>query len=231
MSTRADDIQVLLGRSAATHERIKGEYATSLEKKEITSDLRLDVKHMLETLRSVLEYLAHDIRETYCTSADPNARFYFPILPDRAKFEDRMKRWFPALDTTCADLWRYLESVQPYHAGHEWLADFNRVNNENKHDRLVGQERQQKPGGTRITTPGVGSISWSPGVRFSGGISVMGAPIDPKSQLPIPRPGQVVERIVWVDFTFEGTQISVQRLLDSAQNGIAKIAAEARRWL
>jgi len=230
MSTRADDIQVLLAGSAAIHERIKGEYAASLKKKE-TSDLRLDVKHMLETLRSVLDYLAHDIRETHCTSADPKARFYFPILPDRTKFEDYMKRWFPDLASTCADLWRYLESVQPYHAGYGWLTEFKRVNNESKHDRLVGQERREKLGGTRITTPGVGSISWVPGVRFSRGISVMGAPIDPKSQLPIPRPGQVVERIVWVDFTFEGTQISVQQLLDSAQKGIAKIATEGRRWL
>lgn len=231
MASRADDIQALLARSADTHARIKSEYSASLQKKEIPTDLRLDVKHMLEMLRSVLDYLACDIRETHCPSASVNARFYFPILPDQPTFKKRFAEWFPGLDTTSPGLTKYLESIQPYQRGFEWLGQLNRINNTNKHDRLAAQERRERPGGARITTPAVGSVSWKPGVRFTRGVSIMGAVIDPESQLPVPRPGQVVERIVWVDFTFDGTAISVQRMLESGQDGIVKIAADIRKWL
>jgi len=231
MSSRHDDISVLLARCSDVHDRIKAAYAASLKNKQVSSELRLDVKYVCESYRSVLDYLAHDIREAHCPLANPSDRFYFPILPNNATFTSRTNQWYPYLDTACRDLWDYLESIQPYQRGFAWLGEFNRVNNENKHDRLVGQERSESPGGARITTPGVGSISWAPGVTFSGGISLMGAPIDPTTQLPIPNPGQRVERIIWVDFQFETTNISVQRLLSDARRGIEDICTKVQQWL
>lgn len=231
MSSRRQDIAALLARCSDVHDRVKATYEASLDNKQVSSELRLDVKYVCESYRSVLDYLAHDIRETHCPQANQNDRFYFPILPDNATFTSRMNQWYADLDTACRDLWDYLESVQPYQQGFAWLGEFNRVNNENKHDRLVGQERTESHGGARITTPGVGSISWTPGVTFTGGISVMGAPIDPNTQLPVPNPGQKVERIIWVDFQFEGTQISVQRLLSNARKGIEDICSKVQTWL
>lgn len=43
---------------------------------------------LCENLRSILDYIAHDVREALCASADPKARFYFPILPSRQEFEE-----------------------------------------------------------------------------------------------------------------------------------------------
>jgi len=105
MPKRTADIEALLSRSIDLHQRIAKEYQVSLDKRMIPADLRLDVKHMLESLRSVLDYLAHDIREAHCPSAGHEDRFYFPILSDRTAFDRRMSQWFPDLRTACPDLW------------------------------------------------------------------------------------------------------------------------------
>jgi hypothetical protein len=210
---------------------IEAEYNDSLRKKEISARLRVDVKHVLGNLRSALDYLACDIREIHCPNVNPKDRFYFPILRDRSHFNANVRQWFPGIDTTCVDLFNYLESVQPYKKGYEWLGEFNKINNENKHDRLVSQEKHETCGGGRITTPDVGSITWNKGVTFTKGVSLMGAPIDPATQMPVPNPGQKVERIIWVDFRFEGTSISVLGLLKKGQKGIKNIVDSCQKWL
>lgn len=227
MTSRKSDIEGLLKRSNDTLQKILPEYEASLKSKKIGQDLRIDVKQCLDLLRSILDYLAHDIRETYCPSADPKGRFYFPILPDSSKFATRMNQWYPGLQTSNGDVWNFLETNQPYKRGKEWLGQFNKVNNENKHDKLVEQTKTESTGGSRITTPGVGSITWNKGVTFSKGISLMGAPVDPATQMPIPRSGQKVERIIWVDFKFEETGVSVLPLLRSAQKGVDAIVGGA----
>ena len=67
MSYRHEDIAALLGRCSEVHDRINTAYAASLEKKEVSLELRLDVKYVCESYRSVLDYLAHDIRGRFTT--------------------------------------------------------------------------------------------------------------------------------------------------------------------
>ena len=230
MGTRQASIEVLLNRCEADLATIEGDYNDSLHRREVRPKLQVDIKNFCENLRSVLDYLAHDIRERHCPAADPKARFYFPIIDDPKAFEGQVKKWYPGLDTAAPELWKYLGSIQPYHSGFAWLAAFNKVNNENKHGNLVPQTRTETEQ-VRVSTPGVGTVTWSPqNVRFGPGVYIGGVPVDPRTQMPVPHPAQIVERIIWVDFRFEGENVSPLRLLKQTLAGVRKIAAETQQW-
>lgn len=231
MSRRQADIQALLMQAQQQLREVENKYQSSLTAKSVSLDLKVKIKNLCENLRSVLDYLAHDIRETKCSQAKENDRFYFPILPDRKQFESKMREWFPKLDSTAPDLWSYLESIQPYHgAQSEWLGQLNRVNNENKHSALVEQTRTEIE---RIkASSGGGSVEWSPqNVKFGNGVSILGVPVDPSTQLPIPHPSIEVKHIVWVDFRFEGIDKSALGLLREAADGIGQIAGKVNELL
>jgi hypothetical protein len=229
MSSRRASIRALLTKADAQVGKIEAEYNKSLHAQAIDPALRIDIKNAFENLRSVLDYLAADIRERHCPTASSSDRFYFPILPDKKTFDSRVDQWFPGLRQSAPAVVSALEAVQPFQAGQEWLGHFNRVNNENKHGDLVEQTRVETQQ-TRVTGQG-GQVSWGSGVTFGSGVSVMGVSIDPRTQLPIPHPSIKVERITWVDFQFAGIGVSAIWLLKQALAGIGKIEATVRPLL
>ena len=178
----------------------------------------------------MLDYLAHEIRDRYCASAKPRDRFYFPILPDKSSFDAQIDRWYPGLRFACPDLFAFLESVQPYQQDMVWLGYFNRVNNENKHGNLIEQTRSEWVE-TKVTSAQGGQVSWTSGVTFGQGVSIMGVPIDPTTQLPVPHPSQKVERIIWVDFKFSSIDVSALGLIKEAVSGVKSIASGASKWI
>jgi hypothetical protein len=228
--TRNDSIKALLDRSKQQLTTIEKEYDRSLEAKAIEASLKVHIKNFCENLRSVLDYSAADIREELCPSAGKNARFYFPIFRDAAEFERQTAIWFPKLREGHSNVWNYLRSIQPFNSGREWLGWFNEVNNQNKHGNLVEQIRRESQE-TRVTGPGGGSVSWTSGVTFGPGISVMGVPIDPRTQLPIPHPSVRVERITWVDFHFADLNISAIGLLRQSLTGVREIASTVQNLI
>jgi hypothetical protein len=230
MGKRTMDIGALLERCDIDITKIQQEYNDSLQNQTVRTDLQVDIKNFCENLRSVLDYIAHDIREIHCARADPKARFYFPILPTRAEFEAQTKRAYPGLDSAVPDLWQFLESVQPYHDASRWLGVFNKINNENKHGNLVAQTRTETQQ-VRVSF-GSGSVSWTPkNVKFGSGVLIGGVPVDPQTQMPIPHPSQKVERILWVDFRFEGENVSALGLLTQTLAGIKSIADSVAKWI
>ncbi len=230
MPSRERQIKALMKKAKEQFVTIESEYKTSLMRESISEELKINIKNMCENLRSALDYLAHDIRETYCPSAKKE-RFYFPILPDITQFRTKISVWYPGLETTCSILWSYLENLQPYHGeSTTWLRDFNRVNNENKHECLVPQTKSTREE-IRVTSPR-GKVSWNrKSVRFGKGVFIHGVPVDPSTQMPIPHPSLKVERIIWVDFHFEGILGSVLVLLRKTLIGVEKITSEVRTWL
>ncbi|MBI4917171.1 MAG: hypothetical protein HY825_15135 [Acidobacteria bacterium] len=231
MNRRLSNIDAILDRSRRDLTEVMNRFKASLAAKHIDPDLRIDIKNLCGNLRSVLDYLAQDIRAKHCPDAESHTRFYFPVLPTLDNFQDKMAAWFPGLAVACPDLWTYLESVQPYHQGFEWLGQLNRVNIENKHGDLLEQTRVESERVT-VTGPAGGQVSWNPrAVKFGPGVFIGGVPVNPRTQLPVPHPSQTVERVVWVDFQFGGLGVSAPKLLSEAVTGITAIAASVRKWL
>ena len=229
---KANNIKALLERSKKDLEKIEQEYNKSLYLKNIDPDLKIDIKNLCENLRSVLDYLAKDIREKYCPHASTGERFYFPILSDRTQFVTRMTRWFPNLQVSNPDLYTYMESIQQYASEkNEWMRLFNKLNNENKHADLVEQTRSETKQ-VKVATQGGAEVSWNPNtVRFGSGVRVGGVPVDQRIQMPIPHPSQTVQIITWVDFKFNGIDVSALWLVKESYKGVSNINDQVRKYL
>ena len=63
--SRKDSIKALLSKVEAQIMGIEAEYNKGLHAKEISTTLRIDIKNACENMRSVLDYLAHEIHEHY----------------------------------------------------------------------------------------------------------------------------------------------------------------------
>jgi len=232
MPLRERQVNALIKKAEKQYSSIKNKYESNLAQRSVSEDLSIDIKNLCENLRSALDYLAHDIREIHCSSANKKDKIYFPIFLDINQFTNKMSHWYPGLDTACANLWNYLESVQPYHGESTiWLHYFNRLNNENKHDSLVPQTKSERER-VHVNIRSGGSVSWdSSAVRFGKGVYIGGVPIDPLTQMPIPHPSQEVKRIIWVDFHFKDIPGSAVGLLKLSLDGVERITSEVRKWL
>lgn len=221
--SRKNDIEALLKRAETTLQKITKEYDQSLHSKEISADLRIDIKDYFGNLRSILDYLAHDIVDKYCPNANPKNNLYFPIRSDLNAFTIEMNKSYPDLITNNVTIYNILEDLQPYKKDdNKWLTSFNKLNNENKHDKLVAQTRTETKSVT-VTGNSGGSVSWGPGVTFGSGVSIMGVPIDPRTQLPVPNNIVKTEIVTWVDFHFEDINVSAIWLTKESLAKISRI--------
>ncbi|MGB4782885.1 hypothetical protein [Candidatus Methylomirabilis sp.] len=216
---RADSIEALLKKARTDFARLKDEYNASLHEKHVRNDLKVSIKNIFENLRSCLDYLAHDIFEAHCANAKKPGRLYFPIRPSAPEFGTAITKEYPALQTTAPKVYDLLEAVQPYRD--PWLGQFNKLNNHNKHQDLVEQSRTE----TRQVTVsrGGGSVSWGPGVTFGSGVSVMGVPIDPRTQMPVPNTVAKTEVVTWIDFRFREIDQSVLPFIDASIANVDKL--------
>lgn len=229
--SREGSINAQIRRAEEILPKIEKEYQDSLSEQSISDDLKLDIQAFVGHLRSVLDYLAHDIVEQHCPNANPRNRLYFPITGDANNFSSTMTRSYPDLNTNCIDLYNYLDSIQPFkNDGNKWLTKFNKVNNEQKHNDLIEQTRTETKT-VKVTGQGGGSVSWGSGVKFGSGVSVMGVPIDPRTQMPVQNKMVKTEVTIWVDFKFDGIDVSVIWLLHESLTKIKEINSNVRGHL
>ena len=59
----------------------------------------------------------------------------------------------------------------------------------------------------------------------------MGVPIDPSTQMPVPNDTTTTEVTIWVDFKFEGIDVSALSLLKTSLQGIKDIVTETTKHL
>jgi len=222
--SRKADIEALLKRAEATLQRISSEYENSLESKTVSADLRIDIKDYFGNLRSALDYIAKDIVDKYCPKSKQKNKLYFPIFAEQKAFETEMPRLYPDLITNCTRVYDYLESIQPFKSEeNKWLSHFNKLNNENKHDRLVVQKRMETKR-VNVNIHEGGSVNWDPSaVTFGPGVFIGGVPVNPNTQLPNPSNTQSVKIETWVDFQFEDINVSALWLTKESFDQINKI--------
>ena len=201
---REKSIKALMSKAWRDFQTLKQDYNRSLDQKVISEELKVDIKNIFENLRSCLDYMAHDIFES-CENGKQLGKLYFPIRLSQKNFDQVVKQNFPSLHTTNPDIYKILERVQPYN--NDWLSKFNKLNNNNKHQDLVEQIKTKSPQVT--VSSDQGSVSWGSGVTFGNGVSLMGVPIDPRTQMPVPNNQVKTDVTIWVDFKFKENGESV----------------------
>jgi hypothetical protein len=130
---------------------------------------QIDLKSMLENLRSVLDYLAHDIVSKLKRLAPLDTYpkiIYFPHDEKLEKFEQKVKQYMPILKCDLPLLYELIEEIQPFKAHDNWLVDLCYLTNDVKHSGLSKIDKQI---GLSLNYPGIINAS-----RVTGSFSFTG---------------------------------------------------------
>ncbi|HCT86518.1 MAG: hypothetical protein DKM50_11480 [Candidatus Margulisiibacteriota bacterium] len=224
--------------SEETFQKIKNIYNASLYEKTIKAALLIEIKNLMENLRSALDYCSHGLFDKYGdTSKKQN--IYFPYAwAGLSATEFRSKRIIdnkiPGLIRNRPDIASKIESYQAFaNPSNEWFPKFMDLNNENKHQHLTPQERKE----TRQLniSSGGASISMGEGCSIQMGAGAMiqfgGAIIPGGQRIDVNNPAMILgnakqEVITWVSFNFQSNGEPVLQLLEKAVNGVKKIVSE-----
>ena len=113
---------------------LQAEYKECVRNLVVSPKFQHDTKTLLGDLRSILDYLAHELVR-FCSR--PPDKVYFPIAGRRvpqASFESSLsKRWLPGIDRSRPDIFTYLVRLQHFYPGNDWLPAFQELSNTNKH--------------------------------------------------------------------------------------------------
>ncbi len=216
---REASIRALLKKAASEFSELRKAYEASLHEKLVREDFKVSIKNVFENLRSSLDYLAHDIFEAHCNASKMPDKLYFPIRHTPPEFNAAIGKDYPGLPSAAKPVFDLLESIQPYKD--PWLGQFNKLNNHNKHQDLVEQTRIEARHVT--VSGGGGSVSWTPGVTFTGNVGVMGVRIDPRTQLPVPNNSVKTQVTIWVDFRFKELDLPVLPFTEQSIQKVDKL--------
>ena len=232
--SRKEDVETILIAAKEQYEDICEAYNKALHDESL--DLRVPVKNLMENLRSALDYMAHDVYEACCQSAQvdfgkPKPRnIYFPYGRTEADFRSSVGSSFPGLATCAPNVYELIASIQPFSCSDNWLYDLCSILNEKKHDRLTPQVRSEKV--TYTVSSGSGSVTIpvnDPSVQArssSGAMEIFGVPAQftDCGIRTAPSDKLTHKRIKWVALLFEGTNVNVLGLLNKAVPGISDLA-------
>jgi hypothetical protein len=237
MRKREESVRHLIEHCKSQLAKVKEEYEASLQSKKINPALQIDVKNLMENLRSVLDYLAHDVYEkvvqpSRVSSDEKDIKdIYFPYGKEEDSFKSGVSKCLPKLDTLSPNVFLLIERVQPHKCGNNWLYDLCTILNQNKHDSLspqeqhvTGQSYQIGPrGGSPAISAPAGAIKAPPGAIRIGNQPVI---FDSNTGIPIPTPGLEVKVTTWIGFRFADTKVEVLPLLQLAVKEINQLAED-----
>lgn len=235
---RKEQVTALLEHADNDLKQIERAYTQALKEKEIPPSLQIDVKNLMENLRSALDYIAHDVYEIVIKPARDKSgnkeieRIYFPYGKTQTDFNSRLGSCLPELNSLDTTIYSAIESIQPHVSGDSWLYDFCTILNQKKHDTLTPQKREEKRG-LNIQFPGGAGIYMGPGssIKGSGIIQSGQARIilnndvvcgdSPARNVT----GGVTQTVVqWISFKFSDTDIVVLPFLINALANVKKLA-------
>lgn len=234
---RYEDIQAVLEDCASSISRIKERYEAARSDESQLEILKPVVKSALEQCRSVLEYSAQDIWESYTKKKNSP---HFPYGKDEESFSKSLRKNLPGLDTQRPDLLQIVCSIQPHICGSLWLYDFCVLTNFNKHDRLKPQVRRDSPSNTISIGDGGMIMRDSGNIRINqwrvNGVLINREPLvlsNSMSQQQLR--GMVIDSVQvkkehdWVEFHFEGSMHDVLKLLDYSHAEIGRFVEELNK--
>jgi hypothetical protein len=223
-------IQSQLDRAKELLRDLEGACNTDLQAKDVSGktknlsqEVLLKIRHLLD--QSIYKFFEKHYLSDLSDSDKKSAKIYFPIVSKKEDLKSVFGRAkMGDLETNHQDFYKFIDSVQPYNQDYLWLKHLADFAND-KHIKLTPQAKTEIK---RVTVSrGGGSVSWGPGVTFGGGVSVMGVPIDPATQMPVPN--NIAETKVenWVSFLFEGSDVNVlwlcKKSVEDGENIIKKV--------
>jgi hypothetical protein len=216
------DIYALVDEAERQLTKLRAEYEACLQLHEIRPRMRVLIKNILENERSALDHLARLLVDEYGKDSDV---VYYPLAWEEATFGAVMDSKMPGVASALREVAEVIAKFQPYRIDCKWLANLCNLVNENKHERLSAQTRQQQH---RREVHGTGGtvVSWDPGaVTFGGGpgteILINGEVVNPATQ----RTANTID-VVYVAWQFDELQQPVLAVLTEIQENLPVAVSE-----
>jgi len=175
------------------------------ETKNLTQEVLLKIRRLLD--QSFRKFFERYYLDGFSGSDKKSVNVYFPIVSKKEDLKSIFGRAkMNDIEIKHQDFYEFIDSVQPYNPDYLWLKYLRDYSNET-HIRLTPQTKTETKRVT-VSRDG-GSVSWGQGVTFGSGVSIMGVPINPATQMPVPN--DIIETKVenWVSFLFEGSNVNV----------------------
>ncbi|HEY5294246.1 MAG TPA: hypothetical protein VIJ70_02060 [Gaiellaceae bacterium] len=211
------DVEALLDLADEQIAEVESIYEATLREHQVSPRLKALIKNVIENYRSALDFVANAAAERHGKTG--SAKVYWPYAKIPAEFTKWFDKTMPGVRRNRPDLADAWERFQPYQPGFEWIAALVELANANKHRELTPQTRTETVR-REVNGPG-GSVSWGPGVTFGSGVSIMGEPVDPRTQ----RTASTVETI-YVDWVFDTPKASALNTLKTIQTGARPMLQE-----
>ncbi|MBN1342883.1 MAG: hypothetical protein JXQ73_09405 [Phycisphaerae bacterium] len=234
-----EDAKALVDDAAERLVELRKAYDDSLHEKALKSRLLIEIKNITENLRSALDFVAHGLVEKYGRSTRDRRDIYFPYArPDQTQAEfqrsGRIEKCIPGISSSRPDIVATLESYQHYaRPDNRWLPLFMELNNENKHQRLTPQTREEareltlESDGSSLSLGPGGSISLGPGARIDVGDMIIPGGQYIAGDSPAKFVGSGRQTVtIWVSFRFESNGELVMPFLSNAVDSIRRIVDE-----
>lgn len=234
-----EDAKQLVQYAKDQFPQIEEAYNISLEDLEIKPKLLIEIKNLMENLRSALEFTAHGLFKKYGYSDAAKQKTYFPYSLDNQTKEqflksNRIKKCIPGINASRPDVVEKITSYQHFaDINNRWLPIFMELNNENKHQQLTPQGREESKElrisseGSSISMKGGASISLGSGASIEiGKMTIPGGQNIDVNNPPITYGPGKKEVITWVSFIFSTNQEPVLPFLRQSIDGTDKIVNE-----
>jgi len=229
--TYFDDAKALVEHAASEIPKLEQAYNDSLDQQCVQVALLIEIKNVMENLRSALDFAAHGLFDKYGSSTRSDPNIYFPyatLTQTRAQFQKstRIENCIPGISKLRPDIVARIESYQHYsNADNRWLPLFMDLNNENKHERLTPQTREEarqltleSGGGSISLGPGC-SISMGPGTSIRMGNMEIPGGQHISGERPARYIGEGIQTVtIWVSFKFQSNGELVIPFLKNAVN-------------
>jgi hypothetical protein len=116
-----------------------------LEPGEVPAEALIKIKHLVDDLRSALDYAATEVVEHYKLKPKNDKHLSFPIAKNPGHFRTICAQSFPGLSRKAPNVVSLLESIQAYSPSGmnrilpHWLSDLHLLWNTSKHTQLTRQ--------------------------------------------------------------------------------------------
>ena len=164
-----NDARHLLQHAKEHLGRIRQAYEEALYDKQIKPTLLVEIKNIMENLRSALDFCAQALYDKYGAQATRQPKVYFPCAfkgQSATDFRKRVDGCIPGLSVSRPDIIAIIESFQAFsNPANDWLPLFKDLNNMNKHQSLTPQERQES--NSLTIKGGTTSMTLSPGASIT----------------------------------------------------------------
>ncbi|MCR5870317.1 MULTISPECIES: hypothetical protein [unclassified Sphingomonas] len=201
-----DLIRSMLRRAETLHKELGRTYGRDLHNKTISHDALNLTHEIIEKCSNALDQAMALLWQRNIKphlSKVPTRGGYFPAAKDENGYRSTMGQWGvanlaalnPTIDAKLRQLQPFARSENSIYARIKEIAA-------TKHTGLQPQRRYEQQSRVNVIS-GAGQVSWGPGVTFGHGVSVLGVPIDPRTQMPAHTQGIDVTIEHWVSFHFE----------------------------